>query len=233
MNVFSKNQVRIFVNLKIIPKNDRDDFHKDNRVNQVVDLLLNDNTLLYKEIVNVINNIFDIHNFLDYIQILNKLYVHPELSDKLSTYIIFLWHIYNDKTQCANLRGALLERLVYKLLEKKYGNDCDSHISCYICINSWISQKSVDVFFYIADEDLGESFECKVNPDAVEGVHINNLKQIFIKSNEKIYPSIVSFSSRKALALRLKELKIPVEPVQLFGWENLKEIAINSLPMPT
>lgn len=223
----------ILVNLKTKPKNDRDIFHKDNRVNQVVDLLINDNSLLYKEIVNVINTIYNIHDFSDYLQILNNLYAHPELSDKLQVYTIFLWQIYNDKTQCANLRGALLERLVYKLLEKKYGNDCESDISCYICINSWISQKSVDVFFYLANEDLGESFECKVSPDFVEGVHIKNLKQIFSKSDEKIYPSVVSFSSRKALELRLKGLKISVEPVQLFGWENLKEIAIKSLPLPT
>jgi len=219
------------VNLKIISKNDRDVFHKDNRVNQVVDLLLNDNTLLYKEIVNIINSIFNLHEFSNYIQILNNLYTRPELSEKLQVYTIFLWHIYNDKMQCANLRGALLERLVYKLLEKKYGNDCESHISCYICIDSWMSQKSVDVFFYIANEDMGESFECKVNPDGFEGVHINNLKQIFIKSNEKIFPAVVSFSSKRALELRVKDSKIYIGSVKLYGWENLKEIAIKNLPI--
>lgn len=217
------------VKLKIIPKGDRKVFHKDTRVNKIVDLLLNDNTESYKEIIYVINTAYDIENLQEKVEDL----AHIHNSPNFWAYIEFLWHIYNDKTQCANLRGALLERFVYKLLEKKYGNDCESHISCYISINSWISQKSVDVFFYIANEDLGESFECKVNPDRVEKGHFDNLKQIFIKSNEMIYPGVVAFASKKALDRRAKELKITVEPVQLFGWENLKEIATRCLPIPT
>jgi hypothetical protein len=220
------------VKLKIIPKNDRDVFHKDKRVNKVVDLLLKDDTLLYKEIINVINNIFNFRDFSNHIQILYNLYAYPELSDKLGIYITSLWNIYSD-TNCSNLRGALLEKLVCKLLENKYVKDYESHISCYICINSWRSSKSVDVLFYIVAEDIGDSIECKVNPHNLEKSHIENLKEIFIKSDKKIYPSIVSFSSRKALELKIKEFKIPFEPVQLYGSENLKEIAMRSLSIPT
>jgi len=89
------------------------------------------------------------------------------------------------------------------------------------------------VFFYIAYDEIGESFECKVNPTKFEKEHIDNLKQIFNKSNRKIYPNIVSFSSKKALELRAKEFKIPIAPVQLFGFDNLKEIATKKLPIPT
>lgn len=217
------------VKLNIRPKGDRTVFHKDDRVNKIVALLLNDDSDSYEKIIYIINTAYDIKDLQEKVNDLSYIRHSP----KFWEYIQFLWHIYNDKTQCANLRGALLERLVYRLLEEKYGNDCDSYISCYIGIDSWISQKSVDVFFYIANEDMGESFECKVNPDAVEKVHIHNLKQIFIKSNERIYPGVVSFSSRKALERKAKELKITVEPVQLFGWENLKEIATKSLPIST
>jgi len=217
------------VKIKIIPKYDRDVFHKDKRVNIVVDLLLKDNTLLYKEIINVINNIFNFRDFSNHMQILNNLYAYPELSDKLGIYITSLWNIYSDGTNCSNLRGALLEKLVYKLLENKYVNDYESSISCYICINSWRSSKSVDVLYYIIAEEIGDSIECKVNPHRLEKSHIENLREIFIKSDKKIYPSIVSFSSRKALELKIKEFKIPIEPVQLYGSENLKEISIRSL----
>lgn len=219
----------MFVKLKTIPKNDRKVFHEDTRVNKIVNLLLNDDTESYREIIDVINTAFDIHNLQESIDDL----IHINANPRFWEYIPFLWTIYDDRTQCANLRGALLERLVYKLLENKYGTDCDSNISCYVCIDSWISQKSVDVFFYISAEDFGESFECKVNPDRIEKSHIDNLKQIFIKSDEKIYSGIVAFASKKALERRAKELKSTIEPVQLFGWENLKEIAIKSFPRPT
>lgn len=218
--------------LKIIPKNDRDVFHRDVRVNKVVDLLLKDDTILYKEIVNIINNTFSFQDFSDHIQILYNLYASPELSEKLGVYITCLWNIYKDKTNCPNLRGALLERFVFKLLGNKYIQCDDCCVSCYICINSWKCSKSVDVLFYIIAEDMGESIECKVNPFGFEKSHIDNLKEIYIKSDKKIYPSIVSFSNKKALEMRIKDFKIPFEPVQLYGSENLKEIATRSLSIP-
>lgn len=225
--------MRNILNLKIIHNNDRDIYHNSNRVNRIVDLLIIDDTVLYKEVINVINNIYNLRDFMGHIHSLLNLYSHPELSDKLGVYITFLYQIYNDKRNCANLRGAVLERLVYKLLINKYRTECESHISCYICINSWKSQKTVDVLFYMAPNDIGESFECKVNPAKFEKEHIDNLRQIFIKSNRKIYPNVVSFSSKKALEWRVKEFKAPIEPVKLFGFENLKEIATRTLSIPT
>jgi len=219
------------LNLKTIHNSDRDIYHKSVRVNRIVDLLINDDTILYKEVINVINNVYSSRDFEGYIQNLLNLYTHPELSEKLETYLTFLYHIYNDKRNCANLRGAVLERFVYKLLINKYRAECEPHISCYICINSWKSKKTVDIFFYIAPNDIGESFECKVNPCRLEKEHIDNLKQIFIRSDRKIYPNIVSFSSKKALECRVKEFKITIEPVELFGFDNLKEISTRTLPI--
>jgi len=217
--------MRILVNFKIILKNDRNAFHKDPRVNKIVDSLLNENTSLFEEIVNVINNIFHFNEFEDYIPSLIALYDRSESNDKLGNYITFLWYIYKDDTNCGNLRGALLERLVYKLLEKKYVTDYESYISCYICFNSWKSSRSIDVFFYVTTEEIGESIECKVNPFDFEKAHIDNLKEIFIRSNKKVYPSIISFSSKNTLELKMQEFKTPLWPIQLFGRENLKEIA--------
>lgn len=85
--------------------------------------------------------------------------------------------------------------------------------------------KEYRCLFYITTEEIGESIECKVNPFELEKAHIDNLKEIFIRSNKKVYPSIISFSSKNALELKIQEFKTPLGPIQLFGRENLKEIA--------
>lgn len=210
------------MNLKTIPKKDRTVFHEDPRVNHIVELLLIDESSSYKEIIYLINNIYNFNKFEKQI---HSLIVLNDLSDLFWKYIPHLWNIYNDNKNCSNLRGALLERFVFKLLEGKYSMDCDSDVSCFICIESWKSSKSVDVFFITNEEDVGDSFECKVNPNYIEEEHINNLKQIFIKSNKKVYPNIASFSAQKSLELKLKEFKNSHGIIKLFGSEKLKEIA--------
>lgn len=207
-----------------ILKNDRDIYHDDPRVKKLVDLLLYDDTDLYHEIVDILQSTSNFDSFKEQLYNLFNLYKLNENYDKLQIYITFLWHIYNDETNCSNLRGALLEKLVCKLLDEKYKSDYESFISCYVSINSWKSAKTVDVFLYLTSGEMGESIECKVKPFNIEIEHIDNLKSIYNKSDRKLVPSIITFSSRKALELKVKDLKIPLGPIQLFGGDNLKEI---------
>lgn len=218
-------QVGIHLKLEMIPKGDRTVFHKDSRVNNVVDLLLEDETDVYYEIINLINNAYDIDGLSDRVSNLVHLYDYQRYGDRFSHYVNPLWAIYSDHKQCRNLRGALLERLIFKLLERKYISDYKSDISCYINIDSLKCKMSVDVCFYHIINEVGDSIECKVNPFGLTKDHIENLKDIFTRSNRKISPSVISFSTSTSLKNHVDGLDIPIGSIKLFGGDNLKSIA--------
>lgn len=216
------------MNLKIEPNGDRDVYLKDNRINEIITLLLKDDTIVYDEILNLINNVYEYNQFR--IQIISLIDLFQDDITLLSLffeYCVHLKNIYKDP-QCSNLRGALLEKYVYELLYLKYKNRSCLNVSCFIYIQEWKSKKSVDVLFYSSNNKIfGESFECKVNPYKIEKAHIDNLKEIFHKSNELIQPNIACFTNKNAIILKIKELKVSLGPIELFGRKNLKSIRIN------
>lgn len=208
-------------------KKDRDSYHRDSRVNEIVDLLLNDESFLFEEIIRLINGINDYEIFQSraesLIILMSSDSKHMDFHRLLWSYLSKLYDIYKDG-RCSNLRGALLERFVYKLIEIKYGCRSDLSISCFVHIDGMRSNKSVDILYYSNVKNKGETFECKVNPDNIEEDHINNLFDIFIHSNETILPNIASFQHKRALELKIKELNSLHKPIRLFGLDNLKEI---------
>ncbi|HJH28304.1 MAG TPA: hypothetical protein C5S51_01200 [Methanosarcinaceae archaeon] len=214
--------------LDIELKGDRDSYHRDSRVNEIVDLLLDDESILFKEIINLINGTNNYGIFQSRVESLTTLICsdseYISLHDLLLNYISKLFAIYKDK-KCSNLRGALLERFVYKLIEIKCGSRSDLSISCFVHIDGMRSTKSVDILHYSNVKNEGEIFECKINPDHIGEDHINNLFDIFIRSNEIILPNIASFQHKEALELKIKELNSLHKPIKLFGLDNLKEIS--------
>ena len=216
------------MNLNTELKKDRDSYHRDSRVNEIVNLLLNDETILFKEIIYLINGTNDYEIFQSRVESLIILIYsdseYTNLHDSLSNYLPKLYDIYKDK-KCSNLRGALLERFVYKSIEIKYGCSSDLSISCFVHIDGIRSNKSVDILYYSNVKKEGEIFECKVNPDNIEKDHINNLFDIFIRSNETILPNIASFQHKKALEIKIEELNSLHKPIKLFGLDNLNEIS--------
>ena len=201
---------------------DRDEFLKDDRVNHIVTLLLEDDTIVYDQIVKLIHYTKDYNNFLCQISSLIYL-IDSDLQELFWKYIEYLNDIYKDNNLCNNLRGAVLEKFVYKLLESKYDENSNIYVSCYVFIKGVKSKKSVDVFYYSHDKNMGESFECKVTPYYLEKDHLLNLKDIFFKSDESILPSIACFTNEEAIELKIKDLKSNLGPIRIFGRENLKK----------
>jgi hypothetical protein len=206
-------------------KGDRDVFLKDDRVNNIVTLLLEDDTIVYDQIVKLIHYTQDYDSFLIQISSLLNL-IDTDLQELFWKYCAHLDNIYKDNNLCDNLRGAVLEKFVYKLLELKYYEHSNIYVSCYVIIRGWKSLKTVDVFYYSSDRNIGESFECKVTPYHFEKDHFINLKDIFFKSDESIHPSIACFTDEEAIKLKIKDLKITLGPIRIFGRENLKRIPL-------
>lgn len=214
--------------LDIELKKDRDSYHRDSRVNGIVNLLIKDESILFKEIINLINGTNDYGIFRNraesLIILISSDSEHIDLHQLLQNYLSKLYDIYKDE-KCSNLRGALLERYIYKLIDIKYGRSSDLSISCFIHVDGWRSNKSVDILYYSNVKNEGEIFECKVNPDNIEKDHIDNLFDIFIHSNETLLPNIVSFKHKEALEIKIEELNSLHKPIKLFGLDNLKEIS--------
>ena len=156
---------------------DRDNFHKDPNVNGVVDLLLTDQTNAFDEVINLVNGTYTYSEYKKQITIIKAcLLDDPNALRMLNKYCNFLENIYKEDGRCGNLRGALLERLVYRIFEHKYGLigslTKSLNTNCYILIEDWQSNKTVDVFYYSDNKFMGESVECKVHPYDLENEHV-------------------------------------------------------------
>ena len=136
-----------------------------------------------------------------------------------------LCDIYNNIHR-NNLRGAILEKLIYKLLKMKYGKNCESGMGCTVVIGSYISSRTVDTIFSPSTGGNGENFECKTNPDGFDKEDMNNLREIYFKSDKRIYPKVASFSHVKAIEWRLKQLcaTATVDSLEIFGIDNMKDV---------
>jgi hypothetical protein len=205
------------------------DLHRYPALVFIVDLLLDDlkkNSPIFFDVANILYDDLDSDQFHSHMEKLLKIYGFNEFYlIRLCDYYR-LEEIYSNERSRDNLRGALLERFTCKLIEKNYEKDEKQHIRCFIVFPtlSLRSKKEVDVFFYITDDEIGESIECKIKPFWLVNADIMNLKDIFTKSEEKIYPSIVSFSSKRELELRIKDLGEQLGPIKLYGYDNLIEI---------
>lgn len=204
--------------------NDNIDILYDDRVNKIVDLLLKDDSKVYIGITRIINTIYSYDELLYKAENIFNIYNGNNLS-RFYEYWSALCNIYKDHHK-DDLRGAILERFGYKLLKMKYGKRCYNDVRCLVWIDSWCSDESVDLFFYEENRDIGETCECKVNPIWLENFHIKNLRDIFYKSDRKIYPVILSFSSIDAVECILGELRVSIKEKEItyFGYENLKKI---------
>ncbi len=115
--------------------------------------------------------------------------------------------IYNDilsifekiftETSSSNLRGAFLELLTFKFINKKY-NPYQSDFDCYVITNGIKSEKTVDVFA-LCENFQGLVCECKISHNNFKDYHLSNLNNIFHNSNNILTPYIITFSSQNLI----------------------------------
>lgn len=109
--------------------------------------------------------------------------------------IKILEEIYEPGRDIRNLRGAFLEAMVFKLLEKKFNfYNTKSGIACFVIIQSkrtWTSDRPVDIGFW--SKPIGECHECRLKRD-IEDDKIKNLNAISSESYGLIKVAITTMS---------------------------------------
>jgi hypothetical protein len=203
----------------VIPKGDMDKFHRNETVKGIVKLLLSDHTRTKVEMLRLLSLVSKSEELKPRLDEICNISSYDE-QNLIMSYVSFLYKIYKNP-QHSNLRGAILEKLIYELLDKKYRDRSNLNISCSVCINDWKSNRTVDVFYYSTNNNCGETFECKVNPNRLEKHDIETLKAIHSKSNNSITPCIASFVDTQAIKIEVEDLGFSIEPIKLFGTNNI------------
>lgn len=100
--------------------------------------------------------------------------------------------IYNNKNS-SNLRGTFLELLTFKFINKKF-NIVDSNYDCFVKIDDFKSDRTVDVFGLYSNLK-GIVCECKLSHNNFKDYHLSNLNNIYNNSNKILFPYVISFSN--------------------------------------
>lgn len=122
--------------------------------------------------------------------------------------------IYNDilsifekiftETSSSNLRGAFLELLTFKFINKKY-NPYQSDFDCYVITNGIKSEKTVDVFA-LCENFKGIVCECKLSHTNLKDSHLSNLNKIYHNSEKILVPYIIALSKRELVDEALNQI---------------------------
>ena len=152
--------------IKPIPLCDRDEFYQNKYLNTIVDISLeNLGNKLFLMIIDLIS-----HSNLKYVNKIIEMYKLRVIGSQKEIYNnikLCFENIYNDEVNKDNLRGAFLELLVYKLLNKKYFSEPGyvSSLHCNVEIfGNFDDYKPVDVFAFwgsegfVSENKLGTCF---------------------------------------------------------------------------
>lgn len=191
--------------IRAIPLHDRDKFYQNRDVNALVDLSLDNlNNKLFLDIIHLI-------------QSRNLKFVHKTIEKYKSRVDGFQKEIYNnigccfdriygDELNKDNLRGAFLELIVHKFLNKKYGSNPEYNgaIHCNLEISGNTNYKTVDVFAF--SSDIGFVSENKIGVFYFENHDIENLKKIYVDSKHCLKPYIITLATKSYIDTKLTEL---------------------------
>lgn len=191
--------------IKFTPSSNQNKMYNDVDLIRLVEISLdNFNNILFEDIlaiirtsnINIINSLF------------KKFESHDDFNEELYEELNHLIKNIYSKVEVDNLRGSFLELLVFKLLDRKYGIISKKFlygIDGHIWINGVKCKRTVDVFV-MCELFKGFICECKINAGGFESHDIKNLNDIFISSNEILFPYVISLSSESFINEKLSEL---------------------------
>lgn len=114
---------------------------------------------------------------------LERKYYGTDKFEIFKSYKQCILNIYNDES-VKNLKGAFLEVLSFKIFYNNFNPYCYSK-DCFICIDDWKSEKTVDIVMLYDSSAL--ACECKVPVSKFNSDIFKNLLKINFKGNFDVY----------------------------------------------
>ncbi len=191
----------------------REPYITDPDVNSVVDLLIDDSDKIIDDVIYILI-ISKLHKFESTYKDIEDFYDSDSIElTLLSSIKENLYNIYEkDDGYRGNLRGAILELFIFKLMQKKYEChrdtiDCDHfEIDCKLTINGRSSEKTVDIYASNLSIPKAECYECKINISNLDADDIDHLNEVHHFSDGLISPRVISFSDVVTIKIKFREL---------------------------
>ena len=212
--------------IRPIPLHDRDKFYQNKYLNTIVDVSLDNlGDKLFLMIVHLIS-----HKNLKYVNRIIDLYKSHAGSEEIFNKIKHCFdNIYRDEINKDNLRGAFLELLVYKFLNKKYSSQktYESSLHCIVEIFGNRNYKTVDVFAFWGSE--GFVSESKISHKFFEKHDIENLNRIYVDSQHYLKPHIITLATKSYIDSQLNELLLQDSTNAWVFGGHVKVISLDNL----
>ncbi len=211
--------------VKFKRKNDRNHILKNELIKDICKSLLKDTSLM-QFVGSIINECYGYQDFQE--KITDECSKDANFISVNMPLISLLYDFYKGEWDLGDLRGGLLELLIYEIMKNKhqYSSKLLIELSCYIHIDNWKSEKSVDIGAWCCEKELGDCVECKIDESQFKSNHLTLMKNIKHKSKKKVETVFVSFSSTKALQSYITS-EFPDENIShlsFIGKDNLKNI---------
>ncbi|MEK6921565.1 MAG: hypothetical protein AABX82_06785 [Nanoarchaeota archaeon] len=207
----------------LIPKNDRNHILKNGEIRKIIQLIVSDKKLI-SYVGSVILDCYTYNDLKERIEddtSMNYAFISSNYS-----LISALMSVYKTKGDLGDLRGGILEFLVFNLIKKKYikSKNFVTHVSCKIKIDgSQVGVKSSDVVFWCKNTSAGDSIECKICAEKFNLAHIKHAHIVHSRSKKSIRPSFVSFSAAETISKYVKS-EFPreeIDYISFYGNDNM------------
>ncbi len=214
---------------------DRSRFIQHSAISKAIDCILNIEKPYQSEVMQLVGELLFFKNKQAFTKAFSRKLKILDLSETEDNPICnmfiqvvdFLLGIYGPTQDTANLRGAFVEAMVFKLLSYKFrGYTPKTGTPVFVIISNnsteWISNKTVDVAFW--SYPIGECHECKVNGEKLTSEAVENLREIYAKSGNRISVAITTLHERDMLKKILLQKSIILDNVCLYGRDNIFDI---------
>lgn len=183
------------MNISYEPNFSMEKFNNDDRIQNLVNICL-DNThdLVFDDIVGAIT-LPNENVVIDFFDKLEHKYLSSPNFQLFSKYKSIILSLFRD-SQIKNLKGAFLEVLSFKILEKKHNPNIFS-TDCKVIIDSWKSNLTVDIA--MESDSFALCCECKVPTSKFTWDIFKNLLDIKDKSQNYFSVYAVTLSEQERM----------------------------------
>ena len=211
--------------------------HIHSHVYTIVDILLAERSLLRPTALFLKNFInCEQENFKEN---LDALYLNQKrsnengdvvTSDNVTKLIKTLLDLYHqrDKPRIQYQRGAIVEQLVYKLIDHRYslpGDICQTN-QRFIENYTDITVQEVDVAALSTARRKAEGYECKTSPngfDSYDSINLHGLEEAAKQRQYRVNVGFVAFENDRIMEIKITKRRFP-NAIKVYGLDSIETL---------